>query len=181
MGMLDNLRQRVTSWQHLFAKEQVDLLLVDHSPTALLASQNAPIKTAILGTGFTCPPDVSPLPSLRRSVPDPPWSIAIENQVLENVNDILPRTRYSFARSRCGTTLRASRQYLLTLAELDHYLGRGPCNYWFPLYAQGNGWPAWPEADGHRIFVYLKFNSGKERLFEALHGCRIASSVMPLA
>jgi hypothetical protein len=76
-----------------------DLVVFDHSPTALLASRGLPMRRALIGSGFCCPPD---------SVDGEAWGVlretaaekmgadrvrGAEEEVLGRVNRILDKWR----------------------------------------------------------------------------------------
>src|SRR6478672_7698711 len=50
------------AWGNFYSMVRPDLILFDHSPTALLASRAHGSRKAMLGQGFFSPPDQSPLP-----------------------------------------------------------------------------------------------------------------------
>lgn len=116
-----NLLAVCKAWRRLLRLVRPDALLFDYSPTALLASRGLPMAQATLGTGFVCPPDMSPLPSLRRSVPDPPWAVEIEGIVLQNMNEVLAALGAEPIPRVASIYSQVDRQYLLTLEEVDHY------------------------------------------------------------
>jgi UDP:flavonoid glycosyltransferase YjiC (YdhE family) len=92
------------AWRTLFAMVRPDLVLCDHSPTALLAASLDEIPCAMIGTGFCCPPvsrlssDANRTNSVLRpsSLPDlRPWmrddrsaAMDSEERVLANLNEI---------------------------------------------------------------------------------------------
>jgi len=63
---VDELAGRVTAWRNLFNYVKPDVIVFDHSPTALLASRGLDVKRALLGTGFYYPTHETPWPSFRQ-------------------------------------------------------------------------------------------------------------------
>jgi len=141
--------------------------LADHSPTALLANRVRGLATATVGTGFVCPPDVSPLPSLRSDITQPHWAAEVEATVLANMNAALG-AHGGWPLARVTEIFGAAdRQYLLTIEDLDHYRrwrGDDPREpiYWPPvgkLPGQVCEWPSGPTiSNGPRVFVNLRKN-----------------------
>jgi UDP:flavonoid glycosyltransferase YjiC (YdhE family) len=147
---------RVASWRNLFGLVEPDFIVADCSPTALLAGLCSNIPGIALGTGFECPPDVTPLPSLRRQTrPSGSMVDSIEPIVLDNINvtcahfgaaplDRISQLYYS-----------PHRPLLLTYPELDCYAPRADGHYWGAV-AYSNGDPArWPLGHGPRVFAYM--------------------------
>jgi len=75
-------RERVVDavgrWLALLDRVRADLLLADYSPTAMLATRGRRTPTAVIGSGFVCPRDLAPLPSLHGVVREPHWAREVE-------------------------------------------------------------------------------------------------------
>ncbi len=126
-------------------------VLSDFSPTALLAARVRGLPRGAIGTGFTLPPPVSPLPSLH------PWlnltqkELAVaEAPVLATVQSVLPDVH------ALSDLFAGAMRFLTIFPELDHFACR-PCEkFWGPILDQASedGFN-WPEAAGPKIFLYL--------------------------
>lgn len=66
-GYLDPLALRalVRAWIGLWRTIDPAVVVIDHSPTALLAARVLRIPAVLIGTGFTIPPGADPMPSMR--------------------------------------------------------------------------------------------------------------------
>jgi len=145
------------SWRNLYELIEPDYLLLDHSPTALLAGRDYPALKAVIGTGFICPPGISPLPVLR----EPPASrsqdvLETESRVLEHLNQVADALSVRPFASVADFCTSADQQFLLTFPELDHYEQRAQANYLKPTSSLGGQLPEWPPSENPRVFVYLK-------------------------
>ncbi len=84
----------VQAWKNIYRAVQPDVIVFDHSPTALLAAHGTPVRRALLGAGFFCPADQSPLPNLRPwTSPDPAQLALDEACVLNHINLVLSTAR----------------------------------------------------------------------------------------
>ena len=153
----DELTTMVQAWRRIFRCERPDLILFDHSPTAMLAARGLVGRRAAIGTGFCCPPDVTPLPILRPAERiDPARLVADERRVLAVANDALARIGEPALERLTELYADVDDTFLTTFRELDHYPSRPPARYWGPAGRGGGMIPQWPDADGKRVFVYLK-------------------------
>jgi len=145
---------RMHAWRNLFDALKPDLLVFDHSPTALLAARGLPLKRILLGTGFGIPPAVAPLPPFDAETKIQELETS-EREIMERINAALKMFGVERLK-RIADIYQADASLLFTLKELDHYPQRQDGDYWGPP-AQGGGVNAgWPEGEGKRVFAYLK-------------------------
>jgi UDP:flavonoid glycosyltransferase YjiC (YdhE family) len=144
------------AWRNLFVATRPDLVVFDHSPTALLGSRGLPARRVLIGSGFCCPPDTCPLPALAPCA-DRERLAADEGRVLGRANRALASWRQP-PLARLGQLFsEVDENFLTTLEELEQYPGRVGARYWGPVVgAPGGAAPQWPAAPGKRVFAYLK-------------------------
>lgn len=159
-----SLSAHASAWRNLYRLTRPDLIVFDHSPTALLAARGAPARRAVIGSGFCVPPDADPLPPLRPWAPhDPERLRADEQDVLRRANRLLARWGQP-PLDRVGQLYgQVDHTFLTTFPELDHYPHRGGADgdapadrYYGPVQAPGGDPPAWPDAPGPRVYAYVK-------------------------
>lgn len=143
------------AWRNLIKLVRADLTVFDHSPTALLASRGLPLRRALIGTGFFCPPDLQPLPALR-SGGDQRQLLADERRVLGHANRVLRQWDVAPLERLGQLFAEVDENFLITFPELDHYGQRPDTRYWGAVNACGGIAPRWPEGSGRRIYAYLK-------------------------
>lgn len=160
----------VRSWLSLIRLSHADCLVIDHAPTALFTAYLTGLPTAMIGTGFEIPPDLSPLPSIR------PWDNIVHDrlqQAEERVLDGLHTLTVSFGKPklhRISELFRYANSLLVSFAELDHYGVRDGQNYAGPLSSDFTGQQeSWREADKPHLFAYLRPSlPGFDPLLQAL-------------
>ena len=167
---VEDVRNLVGEWRDLIERVDPDLLVADHSPTALLASRGHRARRVLVGNGFTTPPDLEPMPSLlpADTVPDPQL-VAAERGVLGRINTVLGELDLE-SLSHLGRLFSDVDEVVLTtFEELDHYPNRGEAEYWGNWTAGDHGdAPDWPEGEGPRVFAYIKNFPAAAALLEAL-------------
>ena len=156
----DGLVGLVDAWRSLFELLHCDVIVADHSPTALLAARSMGLPATTLGTGFYQPPRQSPMPNMRPWLQVAPGRLEqADALVLGNMNEVLSRYGAQ-ALVSVGELFAVAENFLCTFAELDHYAQREPATYhgacWNLAMGQEVGWPA---GEGSRVFVYLEPHS----------------------
>ncbi len=152
----ESLAGLVSAWRSLFALHGSDLIVADHSPTALLAARSMGLAATTLGSGFYLPPRQTPLPNMR------PWLNVPQERlknsdahVLKAMNTVLSAYKVKVL-GGVHELFETEENFLCTFAELDHYQQRGPAKYWGACYNMQMGQNvAWPADAVQRIFVYL--------------------------
>ena len=167
------LTSMVEAWRNLMRLVGPDVVLIEHSPSALVAARTLGLKRILVGTGFVCPPDIHPLPNLRFWEPSPPPRLAEPEQlVLKCLNRVLlhygaPPTPY-VARlfAEVDDTL------LVTFRELDHYIERpGNPRYWGATTHVEGDRPTWECSGAKRVFAYFKPFAKIDVVLQAIADC----------
>ena len=183
------------AWANLYALIKPDLVVFDHSPTALLASRGLPMRRAVIGSGFCVPPDESPWPPFRRPAEgegDAARLAADEAGIRDRANRMLrhwgkePLERLGQLYSQTDET------FLTTFAELEQYPSRREAKYWGPVLPEGGAEPRWPQesrpltpalspgyrGEGERrVFAYLKRFAGLPELLSLLSDKKLPTVV----
>jgi hypothetical protein len=166
------------SWRGLFRFLSPDFALLDFSPLALLALRGTGTRTAQIGTGFCCPPAVSPFPYVVPCPPELLSTVAEDDQkVLATMNAHLESAGQVPLKRAADLLAGLDETFLKTYPELDHYPNRGPARYW-GVWADDKeaAPPAWPAGE-RRAFVYLHWFETLPVILEVLKHWQIATVV----
>ena len=157
LGDPATLLGHVRSWTELFARCGTEVVVADHSPTALIAARARRLPVMTFGNGFFTPPRQRPLPALRPWQPLPPERLQeIEDRALAAINGVLRRFDAEPIEG-VGDLFDVAEGSLLGFPEFDHYPERGPATYWGNVGSAGGGVvPVWPAVAGKRVFAYLR-------------------------
>ncbi len=176
---VDELRPHVDAWRALFDLIEPDLMICEHSPTALLASQSRRLKRVVIGTGFSCPPDRHPLPDWRPYLRnDPARLLRDEARVLSVMNELLEMWNQPPLERVTELYCRADQRVLVTFAELDHFVPpRADGEYW-GIWSNRTGQPPrWPAGEGKKVFAYLKPFPALPALLDYLRRVRLPTII----
>ena len=145
----------IGAWRQLIRLVDPDLVLVDHSPTALIGARLEDVPRASIGTGFMMPPRISPMPTMQpwRSV-DPARLARAEADVLARINAAVTG-QGGRAYSALFEILDVQGRFLTTFPEFDHYGPRAEEEYLGGIDVSASGKPVeWPVGEGPRLFGY---------------------------
>jgi UDP:flavonoid glycosyltransferase YjiC (YdhE family) len=155
----------VGAWRTLFDLVEADLVVSDMAPAACMAADIDGLPVVLIGNGFFPPRLGTPMPGLLPGAGAATAALhAVDTRFLATVNllreaaglDPLGRARAFFERPAIHCTL----------PESDPGGPRAEADYTGPLLEVDAGAePAWPHADGPRLFGYL---SGRYGAFDAL-------------
>jgi hypothetical protein len=158
-GDLTVLGRMVDAWRRLIQQLRPALVVLDHSPLALLATRSLGLPRCLVGTGFFSPPRVTPLPTFRAATPTEAIDFAVDEQrVLSNINSVLAAYGESPLGQVSDLYAQVHHDFLATFPELDHYGCREDADYVGAWPLGVGAIPEWPAASGKRIFAYLNSN-----------------------
>lgn len=147
-------------WRQLLILLKADLILADYAPTPLLAARSLGMPAVVLGTGFSVPPPVSPLPAFnRRLVIHEDALKASDGQLLAALNRYLAKFNGPLLNFVSDLFWQTAQVAITHAQELDHFAaGRPTDTQYYGLATQmpGGLQVQWPQAMGKRVFAYLK-------------------------
>jgi hypothetical protein len=165
----NQLHSLVSAWRSLLELVRPTIIICEHAPFALLASRWIDASRIVMGTGFSLPPDVSPLPDLLPWLSHPPVDLARQEAVsLDRVNRLLAADRLAPLERLSQLYSDVQESILMTFAELDHHPNRGPAKYWGSWSPRSGASVEWPMGKGPCVFAYLKGSVGQWRLESVL-------------
>jgi len=166
------LKGLVKAWRALFQALDAELIVADHSPSALLAAHTMELKLVTIGHGFFSPPRVSPTPNMRPWLKVPEERLkAADALALTNANRVIIDLGGK-PLQMLSDLFQVDAEFLCSFPELDHYPNRTGAQYWGPGFNIDEGKPiAWPEGDAPAVFAYLKTGyPDYEQVLKALAG-----------
>lgn len=157
----DNLAAALSAWARLYNDLNIECVIAEHSPTALLAAHLVGVHHAMVGFGFVMPPLTEPMsPMFFWQKHDKQQLVAEDNRLISCVNeslqtDVLSPVANVSEFNSVKEMFSSARQVLVTLPEFDHYGVREQPYYMqtTPLYKANR--PVWPESDLPKVFVYM--------------------------
>ena len=175
------LESYLRAWLCIFDLVKPDLVLYDHSPTALVASHGRPFKKVSVGSGFYNPPAPGP------GAPFAPFSTtaltpevltrlaADESQVLGMINRA--RTHLALAPLAALADLyqQLDERLFLTWPKLDHFGARPGQSYLGNQALAIHQAAKWPAVSGPKVFGYLQNMPSLEALLRDLRASGVCA------
>lgn len=178
LGEPESVLGLAEAWRRLYRTSEPDLVIFDHSPTAMFAARGFAWKRIVSGSGFLIPPAGKPMPMMRYwQKYDPERLYAEEDRLLAGLNTVLERLGETPLES-VSDIYRADAEFLLGFEEMDHYPKRGGGTYLGMFTATEHGEkPVWPEKFKRRIFAYLHPYKNLSVLLNILSRAKISSLI----
>ncbi len=154
-------------WSKFMDEIRPDQLIVEHSPSALLAARGRKLSIVNLGTGWSVPLTATPMPSVASWLaPDPDRQAraeATEAQVLRAMNGATALVGVPPLEAVIDV-FSTSEPMLVTWPEFDHYGVRPAVTYYGPQMILESGFRApWPgsnwSSSKRRLVGYLRAES----------------------
>ncbi len=148
------------AWRNLITALNPDLLFIEYGAASMLASSGLDIPRIRVGTGFTVPPLLQPIPSFHWWENQPVKRLLdIESSVLSSANKALGELKVNPIDS-LAEMLTSQEEAIFCSPSLDHYPQRVNGNYWGSIQNLDQGaTPNWPSHFGKRVFAYIKTSS----------------------
>ena len=170
-----SLKSQIQAWQSMIKLTRADIVVAEHSPTAILACRGRSLRVARLGTGFTCPPASDPLPALPRNKQNLTESEirGDEERLVDRVNGVLSSLEMPRLSQLRDLFAAVDLTVLATYPEIDHFGPRENERYWGIWQNSYGIAPQWPKVAGSKIFAYLKPFKAAEQLLTLLRDSQI--------
>ena len=172
---VDELSGYLHAWCSIFEQVKPDLVLFEHSPTALIAAHHCHFKKVLVGNGFTAPPiqtDAAepflPFPDTLR-VPQVLQGLHQDDgEVCKLINAALNRLLLPEIPNLHAIYAQVDTSFLMTWPALDHFGSRVGMRYFGVEAPSALSAPPWPRGAGPLVFGYLQAFPSIELLLRGL-------------
>ncbi len=175
---------QLNNWRQLYEEVKPDLVLFEHSPTALIAAYGCQFKKIVVGSGFTAPPGkhspgapfapfptTTPLPAVIQGL------LQDDAEVLKLINSARSQLNLSHLPHMHAIFGQADDCFLMTWLMLDPFGPRAGGSYLGIEAPRPAALPHWPRTDGPKVFAYLHAFPSLVPLLQNLQSCN-ASAVL---
>lgn len=166
----DETYLRVRAWQDQWSHFQPDLVVCDHSPTALAALYGENTPVVLCSTGFAIPPANASLPHF---LPDDETNPILpqEQDVLERVNQVFDRLGKPPLTNLSQLWAAVAENILATFPEFDHFPNRNQPRYYGVW--NDDDRPAAGVSGEFHVFAYLKLSEHLPGVLQVLENLRL--------
>lgn len=164
LGLLGQVR----AWRSLLELIGPDVIVAEYAPTAMLAAQSVGVPCVALANGFSVPPPVSPLPSIRPWEKIPASRLAYADKAVEaSISEVMKSVGSKHSPKLVELYQNA---LLCVFPELDPFAPREGADYIGPISSLPQAITVkWTENSRRRILAYLRPEvAGFSSLMEAL-------------
>lgn len=182
---VDELAMYVRAWRSIFDLVRPDIVLFEHSPTALIAAHAYPFKKVVVGSGFTVPPALpanaenllpfAPFPGTSNRPEVMQGLLHDDAEVRKLINLALQQVGAPPLSSVHAIYAQADARLLLTWPILDHFGARAGEVYSGIEPAQPQAAPVWPSGPGPKVFGYLQPFPSLEKLLQDLQAAKLCT------
>lgn len=176
----EELAGYLRAWRDIFDSVQPDIVLFEHSPTALIAAYGYEFKKILVGNGFTAPPGHhgagEPFLPFPTTTPGPDVLLGLlqdDAEVLKLINSARMQLQLSELPSLHAIYGQAHDCFLMTWPALDAFGPRPDAPYLGIEPPQSQMPPQWPSGDGPRVFGYLHAFPSVLALLRDLRSCQV--------
>ena len=175
------LEMYLRAWGAIFDLVKPDLVLYEHSPTALIASHGRSFRKVTVGSGFMSPP--SPAPGM----PFAPFSTTVltpdvlvrlktdEEQLLAVINQARSMLAMAPLARLADIYDQVDDRFFMTWPETDHFGARPGQRYLGPTALAAKPAAVWPAPSGPRVFGYLQNMPALELLLRDLRAAGVCA------
>lgn len=172
---VDELCAYLQVWGAIFDSVGPDLVLFEHSPTALIAACHRRFKKVLVGNGFTAPPIQSdssepflPFPDTMRAPQVWRGLQQDDAEVCKLINAALTKMGWPDIANLHAVYAQADSSFLMTWPALDHFGPRANTRYLGVEPPRPQPAPQWTNGVGPMVFGYLQAFPSIERLLRGL-------------
>lgn len=179
----DALTGILEAWKMLLETIRPDMLIIDHSPTALLATRGQPIPRILVGTGFSLPDHNRPTSLFYNTESAKRETQEHEKEVLRVINQVCYEQNIPTVRSLADLYEDSDSNILSTWSELDPYGFRNPAQRRKTVYVgtipETYTEPAdFPHFRGPKIYCHVNWGADVPVLLKALQSIECSAVIV---
>lgn len=180
----EELAGYLRAWKDIFESVQPDVVLFEHSPTALIAAYGCRFKKILVGNGFTAPPvshrpgtPFLPFPTTTQRPEVQLGLLQDDAEVLKLINSARLELQLTELPNLHAIYGQMDDCFLMTWPLLDAFGPRSGAKYLGIEPPQSQSPPPWPAGSGPRVFGYLHAFPSVVSLLRDLRSCCVRAAL----